>query len=201
MSKTRQTEKSGWQKFANFFGVLGYITIIMEWSWISALYLPLLIENDSVRSFLLPSKDATQPAVTATQNEPSLLLMILALIITAFVIIGSAILLIRLPMKVAKTSHKAAEKTAIAAIPVLVHHKKVTKKKKKLLTARIIAWLKLIAIILPLVALAGMLVIKLQIAHDLFILVTVSFALVALISFMAQYSIALWKKIPSDKVL
>lgn len=173
----------------------------MEWSWLSALYLPLLIENASVRDFLLPSENTTKEAVAASSGEPSLFLMIIALLITAFVVIGSVVILIRLPMKIAKTGHAAAKRTAVAAVPIIVHHKKITKKKQKLLTARVIAWLKLSAIIVPLIGLIGIYFVELQLSEELFILVTAAFALAALINFVLQYSIAYVKRVPSDSIL
>lgn len=200
MSSKKQ-QPTGWQKFANFFGVLGYLWIIVEWTWIAALYLPLLIENESIKKLLLPDGSAEPKQAVVQSGEPSLLLTVVAVTITFFVVVGCVILLIRLPLKVAKSGHTVIQKTAVASIPIVTHHRKISPKKKKLLTARLIGWLKIVAVLLPLVGLLGAFFVEVPLSRDIFILVEIVLALTALASFAIQYAIARWRSVPNENLL
>jgi hypothetical protein len=197
---TGQRSIRGWQKLANFFGVVGYILLALEWVWVAALYLPLLMDNRIFQEYILP-QDKSISNDTVAMNEPSLLLTMAAVTVSLIVIVTTAIILVKLPLKFAKSSHKIIKQTAEAGIPIFTRHQKITKKKRKLLTARIALWLKVSLAIIPLFSLVGVYYIEPPIPLDVYMIVSLFLSFSVLIFFLLQYVVAYLKKIPSENLL
>src|SRR5688500_12260990 len=87
---------------ANGLGTLGYLACLLLWTWTAILYLPMLLNNDQFKQYILPpvTNEVTPPIVSAS---PSPLTLIFALVTTILVLVVTVIILIRVPVAIAKT--------------------------------------------------------------------------------------------------
>ena len=188
-------------RLANSFGVFGYLSLCFQWLWAGAALLPSLLENKSVRHFLIP-----EPSQNITAQQPleaafSPILFLVAIIITVVVIAVSAIILIRLPIAIAKTGKKTVQSTAQAIIPVVTHHQKLPAKKQRLLTARIIKYIKFTLCILPIILLFVFINITTsQISDELLIFLEATLTIGSLLWFSLQYLVARWQKVAAENL-
>lgn len=135
---------------ANAFGTLGYISIIFQWLWsFLILVYPVLIAQPD---FLFP---ADQPTFvqdnTAVAASP--LVVAIALAATVVIMAITAVVLFRLPKTIGKKGAHITKSAASTVIPVVTHHKKLSKKKRIQLSYQIILGIKLLLIVAPLFAL------------------------------------------------
>lgn len=148
---TKTSERSS--KPSNFFGGLGYISIIGQWLWTIALVLPTLLENESFKQFILPDQSKPSQSPVTVFDENSLFMIIVAAAVTVIVLLVTIVILVRLPIALVRTSQKTVTTAADAIIPTITHHKPLSKKKRAVLTARIRLYIKLALSIIPLLPL------------------------------------------------
>lgn len=183
-----------------FLGGLGYLSVILQWLWAGMIVLPVVLKNDTVRMFLLP-QHTSHPAPSATTSGLSPLLLFVAIMVTALVVLVSVVILIRLPLALAKTSHKAVAKTSNFVLPVVTHHKRLTPAKKRRLRAEIIVGLKLAACLAPLLLLGISFFITPPLAVGLVFVVGLWLALSSLLWFGLEYLMAKLLKLPLGDIL
>lgn len=184
----------------NTFGMFGYASLIMQWLWVSVLFLPQLFENESVKDFFIPSPTvSTAPSLEL--HTPPLLATILAVAITVVVLMITVVVLLRLPTTISKTGKKATLKTAEKIIPVIVHHKKLPPKKKRELTIQVIRILKFALILLPFLLLLLVVFIPTTLPDDIVMFVGTFLALGSLLWFSLEYTLARVFKIDPLKLL
>ncbi len=137
-------------------GGVGYFVVFMEWFWLLGLYLPSFFESEVGRTIFPEAKPqpTTLEPTTSAPIEPSafitFLFVLLALtIITLVLYVIFAKYIPTAATAATKVVHVATEK----AVPVVAHKplEKIPARKRKLLTERILFWMKLIASVLPLV--------------------------------------------------
>lgn len=197
MSKT--SERSS--KPSNFFGGLGYISIIGQWLWTIALVLPTLLENDSFKQFILPDQSATAQSPVTVFDENSLFMIVVAAAVTVVVLIATIIILIRLPIALVRTSQKTVTTAAETIIPTITHHKPVSKKKRAVLTARIRTYIKLALAIIPLLPLLFVSSSSSGLDSDIALLIGAVLGIGSLIWFSLQYGSAKVLKLPFENLL
>lgn len=125
--------------------------IALQWLWVLALGLPIVIETGILDS-LTPPQRAEQPIQSSAAGEPSLALAMFAGAVTLVFLALTIYVLIKLPKTITKTGEKIVHQTSEAVIPVITHHKKIAAKKKRLLSRRIMAIIQSAFIIVPLAA-------------------------------------------------
>ncbi len=131
-----------------------YISVILQWMWTFIVFLPALIDSGFFKLFMAPEQPVpapTEPLAPSAGVEP--LAIAFALLITALIIIATIIFFIRLPKAVAETGEKTVKKTATKIVPIVTHHKKLSKKKQQQLTERTIYIIQLSLIGAPLLLL------------------------------------------------
>lgn len=134
---------------AGFFKVFSYIFTVLEWLWFTILLIPVLKATGILKLFL---PNGEQQAVPVAPHETaSPMLLIFAAAITAVMILISIIALLRLPKTIAKTGDTVSHTVSEVIVPVITHHKKVPQKKYRLLTDRVMFYVRLGLIIVPLV--------------------------------------------------
>lgn len=188
-------------RLANTFGGLGYLSLCFQWLWVGAALLPSLLENESIRTFLIP--DPSQPIITSQPLESTLspILLLLSIIITVVVVLVSAIILIRLPIAIAKTGKKTVQSTAEAIIPVVTHHHKLPARKRRILTAKIIKYIKFTLCILPILLLFIFIsFVTSQISNELLVLIEAILTIGSLLWFSLQYLTARWQKVTPENL-
>lgn len=135
---------------ANLFGTLGYLSVLLQWSWAGLLLIyPLLVAQPE---FLFPKPSPVQPEVMDPMPALTPLMVIIAAAVTIVILIITAITLVQLPKRIGKRGAALTHSAARSALPVLTHHKKITKKERQRLSYRLILLLKLGTVIIPIVA-------------------------------------------------
>ena len=172
--------------FANTFGALGYTFCLLLWGWVGILYLPMLLENETIEKFVIPtpSEDTVtmQPVL-----EVSPFTTVAAAIITIAVVVATIIVIARMPKSIAKTGKTVTTKAASAALPVVARGKKLTPAKQQRLTVNLIKLAKLTFVLLPVAISFIGTVLAPPIPLDITLLVSGVLAICATLWFSAQY--------------
>lgn len=184
---------------ANTFGTFGYISCLLQWLFVSLLYLPLLLDNEQLKSFLLP-QPAPQPTQVIAASEPSPFLIAFAVVFTILMMIFTIFLVLRAPFAIAKTGKTITKKTAEAIVPLVVHHP-LSPAKKRILTVRLVKIIKLIIVIVPLLISLSALLVSLALPQDVTLFVSASLAIGSLAWFSLQYVSARLLRVRLDKLI
>lgn len=180
--------------------MFGYTSLVLQWLWVSVLFLPRLFENESIKDFFIPSAN-TSATPSIEFHTPPLLATILAILITLVVLAVTVFILLRLPTTISKTGEKATLKTAEKIIPVIVHHKKLPAKKKRELTVQMIRVIKFVLILLPFFLLSFVAVFPASLPGDIVIFVGTFLALGSLVWFSLEYAFGRILKVDPLKLL
>lgn len=179
--------KSNRAIFANIFGTIGYVFCLFSWAWVGLLYVPLLLKNKQVESFLLPPP--SEPVVSYAPTVPSSpLTIMIAVGVTIAILIVTIIVFLRAPITVAKTGKAVTTKAASTALPLITKGHPVSDSKKRVVTARLVKAMKLLLVAVPalLLALLNFFVTP-PLAYDIVMLVSSNLALCAVVGFGLQY--------------
>ena len=143
----RQTSKT----IANVFGTLGYFSLLLQWTWTLLLLCYPLLTAD--HSFLLPDAPAEpfHPTNDAVTSSP--ITAVVAIAVTAFVLVTTVIVIVRLPKQIGKRGAQLTHQTADTIIPIVTKHKALPQKKRRALSYRIILIAKAAFVILPTIGL------------------------------------------------
>jgi hypothetical protein len=171
---------------ANTFGTFGYISCLLLWGWTGIVYMPLLLENDTITRILLPPENSQVVAPPAS-TESSPVIAFIATGVTLAVIVLTIIVLLRAPMTIANTGKTVTTKAAGSALPLITHGKPLAPAKKKRLTVQLVKLVKLCIVLLPVFALLPGLLVELSLPFDVVILVSSVLALIAIFWFSVQY--------------
>lgn len=141
------------QSFANIFGALGYLSLVIQWLWMGLVIGAPFVASDFFKNLLLPETDPT-PTDSISMNVPEpigIIFMVLAVIFALGVTIYA---IVAVPSSIARTGQKATLKTAQVIVPRITHHKHVSKKREKTLIERITWSVKLLLTLVPVIALS-----------------------------------------------
>ncbi len=182
-------------KFANFFGALGYLSLLIEWLWVFGL---LLYPYAKDFNFMLPSnKPVTPPAPLFTVDGT--LALIIGIVITVLCFAVMIYAFYNIPRSIAKTGSLATHIAASAFVPTISHHKHISKKEAKRLTFSMTCYIKLAAIFIPLVAclaIPNSTILSRQIVTT----IAAFFAFWAIIDFCVQIITTKLKKLDTDQI-
>jgi hypothetical protein len=132
--------------FVNTLGALGYISTLTQWMWALLIVAYPLLTTGSMWSLPESSAVASQPT-TFVPTGP--LAVVFAALITLIVIVIAIYTIFLVPHSVGKAGAKVTRNVASAAIPIITHHKKISRTQSRKLSYRIILILKLISALLP----------------------------------------------------
>ncbi len=184
----------------NIFGTFGYLFCLILWAWIGVLFMPLLLESKQFEHVFIPTQ-TTKPTAAAIPDSFSPVVTIIALGITAVIMIITVIALLRAPIAIARAGKKVTTKTADTALPLLTHHKVLPKKEKRRLTAQLIKLAKLLFVILPVGISFSGLAIDSPLPFALVLLISSVLALLAVFWFSLQYIFAQLLNVDSSKLV
>lgn len=185
------------------FGVLGYLSLCFQWLWAGVVLLPLLMENQMIYDFLVPASSEPGPAKQLPIAEGfSPLLLVASVAITVVVVLVSVVILVRLPIAIAKTGKKTVQTAAESIVPLITHHQPLPPKKKRLLTFRLIKLVKLIACLAPLLLLGLALpFIGGKIPGEVIMFVGALMGIASMVWFGLQYGLAAAFRLPAEKII
>lgn len=151
MSTAQKTKRQTSRTAANIFGTFGYFSVLLQWTWTLLLLCYPLLTAD--HSFLLPDAptEPFHPTNTAVTSSP--ITAVLAIAVTAFILVATVIVIARLPKQIGKRGAQITHQTADSLIPIVTKHKPIPQKKRRALSYRIVLIAKVVAILLPVVGL------------------------------------------------
>lgn len=130
----KQTTLHAVPRLANFFGLLGYISIAMQWLWALLMVgYPLLMtlisfSNQQTEAHTLPTFEFTFP------SEVSFVIVIIVTIVMTLVGIGATFFM---PKTIGNETAHLTQATAARVIPVITQNRRLSKKKRNALSVRI----------------------------------------------------------------
>lgn len=151
MSTAHKTRRQASKTAANVFGTLGYFSLLLQWTWTLLLLCYPLLTAD--HSFLLPDTptEPFHPANDAVTSSP--ITAVVAIAVTAFVLVTTVIVIARLPKQIGKRGAQLTHQTADTIIPIVTKHKALPQKKRRVLSYRIVLIAKAAFVILPVIGL------------------------------------------------
>lgn len=189
------------QKLTNFFGGLGYLNCFLSWLWASLFYVSILLDSDYLQKEKIVEPMITKPPVSTVTNPGSALL---AAIVTVFIIGITIYVIYKVPKAIAKKSKNLIHDTAVRSVPLVnrFSHKKLTKSRRLKLTPKIILFLKLFLVLIPIPAVLATRLITGDFLLDSSTNLFISLILVAgcLMAFSIQYGLAWILKVKPDKI-
>lgn len=181
---------------ANFFGALGYVSLLFEWLWVFGILLYPLAKG---WNFALPPTDtpATPPPPLLTINGT--VAFIIGIIVTAACLALVAYAFFSVPRTIAEGGAQVTRRAATAFIPVITHHKPVSKKRMKRLTFKLVTSLKALAIAIPLAVCAAVPTFAV-LTQQIISIVALFFAAWAFVNFGVQLAITKVAAVDTEKV-
>lgn len=174
---------------ANTFGALGYVSCLFLWGWIGILYLPMLLQNETIEKFVIPTPSEEVTVIQPT-IEASPIMAVLAVGITIIILIATILVFAKLPKAIATTGKTVTTKAAGAALPVITRGRKLPPAKQQRLTVSLIKLAKLLLVLLPVAMSFLGAVIEPPIPFDITLFVSGILAMSATLWFSAQYIVA-----------
>lgn len=182
----------------NFFGTLFYLSCLLQWMWATLPYMPGIVR---LAEMFRGPMGASEPAQeVAASGPPSLLLLAIALAVTAIIIGLTLYALIKFPVTVAKSAQKITQNTSARIVPIVTRHVKLPEKKRRRLTARIIVYLKLIICVLPVILCACTYFFETELEYGITMIIAAVLGLGSLLLLSAQLLIARWLKVKSNAI-
>lgn len=149
--------------------------------------MPAVIDS-GVIDLLMPNSQ--QPMVV--QDSPTLpkgVLVVVGIAITVVMVVLTVVAIARMPRDVARTSSKVTHKTTEKLVPVLLHKQKISKKKKREYSARVLAYVRLGFVVLPMIAILFAPTMR-DVDPAIGVIMGCILALVAIVAMAAEYGIA-----------
>lgn len=144
MKKSKLRHHSG-----RFLLGLFYVFVTLQWLWVAAVGLPAIVSGDAMSSFLT-FQQPTEPQPTNTAIGFSPVLAVTAGVITLIFLVITIYILVRLPKTIAKTGDTIVHRTADVLVPVITHHKPLPIKKRRIISAKVIVYIQILLVLLPL---------------------------------------------------
>lgn len=184
-------------KIVNFFGGFGYLIAISQWLFSTLLFFEPI--NNFV-NFITPKTDSAINPILSLSPLPEPILAIIGSAIVAAIIGMCVFVIFKIPFDTAKKTSTAVRNTAKNTAPRLLDskNKKNTVKIRLKLTAKIIAYIKLALVIVPIfIAYSSRFLYVQALEPDLALIISLIWASMSLILFGIEYLLAHMLKIPS----
>jgi len=151
MSSAHKTKRQTSRTAANVFGTLGYLSVLLQWTWTLLLLCYPLLTAD--HSFLLPDTptEPFHPTNDAVTSSP--ITAVIAIAVTVFVLVVTVIVIARLPKQIGKRGARLTHQAADTIIPIVTKHKPLPQKKRRVLSYRIVLVAKSAFTVLPIIGL------------------------------------------------
>jgi len=138
--------------FASVCTTFGYISLTLQWLWLSVLFMPLLLDSTLFTQLSSPPETRSDVTVPELFTPLSYIVAGIAIVLALGVGLFAAI---KAPTVVTKRAEKITYSSAQHFAPKLLHHKKITKKQRRTLNRRVQLAIKLLLSIVAFVGLLG----------------------------------------------
>ncbi len=131
--------------------VLAYLACAVLWVLMLLPYGPSLLESDAYKTFVTHSDSQPIPAPQPVALPPAGqgIVFVAAILLVIGVIAVTVMSFRRAPRMIGHVGQQLTRRTAEMIVPMITHHHKIPAKKRRLLTARIIIYIKLLIVIVP----------------------------------------------------
>ncbi len=170
------------------------MTCLLQWFLVILPFVPGIVNADMFQVFVAEQPSSVNP--TQASVLPPWIIAPLVVVITFAAIVATLVSIFRAPKTIGETAQKITHSVAHRALPVVTHHKKISKKKQLELSARIIFNLKLSLLALPLVLTLLVPAEQIGIPRELLIFMVAILAGWALFLFCLQVALARVFRIP-----
>lgn len=170
----------------HILAVLAYLALLFEWTMLALPYIAGAIKSDTYKSILA---DHPRPTVEpAAQALPEWAVLVIVGVLLIGALAAVAMSLSRAPKAIVETGEKITRQAAEAIIPVVTRRHHVPEKKRAVLTARLVFYIKLALLIIPiLVALFVPLPDQSKLTREMLLIVVGLSAVWALLLFGLQH--------------
>lgn len=129
------------------------MAIVFQWLWVAMLYMPMLSENEWVQqNYIRQTQTAPSSPAVELPSLPEPLALGIALAAGAFALAMCVYAISRMP-KAAQAARTTSAKVIVkTALPIVTHHKKVSKKRQRILGHRIILAVIVVTFVVPYLA-------------------------------------------------
>lgn len=181
----------------NLFGIIGYCIISLQFLIVLMAYF------DPLQTLLYsatppkPEPVIQQPATDAI-SEPSTFSVILGLALVVVMMGVTIYVFLKAPAAIARAGSKVVHRATEKAAPVVLHaqHKKNTKPNRKKISVKLSMVIKSLLITLPLIAVVvSPLFVKPYLDVKIAVIASVALAIISLLCFVFQYSLAFIMKL------
>lgn len=187
------------QKIANVFGAFGYLGVCFQWLWSLLPLAYTLIENNTVRSLIIPEHRASNPS-TLSVELPGFVEIIVMAIALVFAISITIYAIYLIPNTVGKAGKKITQESAKMAVPVLTRHHKISKQKRAKLQFRITWLIKLLLVIAPLIIALCVQPSATGLERPVYLAVSIVITVFSALPFSIQFAIAKLAKIDPKQI-
>lgn len=197
--------KFSWQEMAaNFFGMFGYLNIVLQWLFLLIFSLPILQSLTPE-----PTEPVEQKIVVIVPQDTIQQPSVLAYIFIGFVVVAmiglSLYVLLRIPLSIVKSSHRIVEESSEAVTPLVakITHAQAPKKAERKIKQYVSLSIKCILAILPLLLLY-ILEPRLDfhgLSSGIIYIVAGVLAAISFVLFGTQYAIARFGSVRMDRLL
>lgn len=185
------------QNTANVFGVLGYISLLIEWVWLACI-VAYPVVKDGRLDWLMPTSNPESVTMFAPA-PPSAAAMIIGIVVTILCLGVVLYSLYTLPRSIGKVGAKITHAAADSVLPVLTHRRKITKKLRRKLTLRTITTIKFLLLIAP-VLIVFIVPSFSALSKDIVTFTTAFLAAWAFVYFLVQLAITQIAKLSPDHI-
>ena len=172
--------------------IFGYVSCTLQWLWAGVIGLPPLLESGSLDAFTKPVYSDSPIFISSSFGTSPLMVAIIGFI-TICMLALTIYILVHLPKAVAKAGETIIQTAAENVLPVVTHHHKLPAKKKRMLTKRLVFYLQLTAVILPL-AITLLLPSIASLPHDIVAFIAGWLAMFSIVFFSSSYLFSSHKK-------
>lgn len=130
-----------------------------------------------------------------TFTPPSSLEIIILVVVVIIMLAVTLYALVKVPLSVAKTSNRVVHKTAESIAPIILkaQHREDTEKVRLKLTSKLLLFVKLLLIVVPLaLTVASGFLEKQPLSYSIIMTVGYGLAAACIVLFVVQYSLASW---------
>lgn len=191
--------------FLQTFAVFAYITCVLLWLVVLLPFGPMIVKSDVFEAFVPATHNVSVEEAAPTEPHPIAQVALFAAVagIVLVMIIFTFISLRKAPRAIGQAGQKvtrSAAETVVTTVPALTHHQ-ISAQKRKKLTVRVVFYIKLAVISIPLiVVVCAPIPDSFQLTRELLLVIVGILAGWALLLFSLQLIFARMLRVPYDKL-
>jgi hypothetical protein len=182
------------QKLTNAFGALGYLGVVVQILWLGVTFGAPYLMTSGAKDLFLP-RGASEPVAAAPVALPAFVEIGFIVLAVVFSVGITVYALYAVPRTVGKYGKKTVTKTATSTLPVITHHKPISKKQERQLLQRLTWGVKALFVLAPLLINLFPLHESLELSRSVVVAVAVVLAIWSTALFTLQFVVSRHKSV------